>query len=477
MTSLVWKIATCNVRGLNNPVKQDNIMNKFDGVWVFTSSLDSGYLDSGIAIIMDNFLARHVLVQFSQTGEINSLIAKAVNKSFFIILGGDFNENGAQKCASFKKCFDLGLVDSLRRSLFVKMSTWTNSCGVAKALDYILVSLCLVNAVIDSSVTNVENYFNTNYKAVSAFVGLGGLLNIYLNIVHKVMIFSANNVFKKKWFKGYNGMFIKESFKLHSLEILVSKIVKASHKVDSGRFKSLLKCWISMDNLVRSDASLNHVHSAFCGVRRSYHVSKLAESLQAEESGFRSAIEKRMESFVANKGHTIHSVLECPFYKVVLDYLVSNSSLILDPVEVKNKVDGIMKRWTRKRAHQYLPLDYVNNNAFSGVMNAISLDDLMCVIKDLPNGLLLDLLNICLVCESVLRCWKEAWVSMIFKPYEWEVCSLFNILHRDNFSVLKGITNQSPIFAIGLVIEDALEKDCELWLVLQDMHKAYDSIV
>ncbi|KAG9287364.1 hypothetical protein G9A89_023736 [Geosiphon pyriformis] len=35
---------------------------------------------------------------------------------------------------------------------------------------------------------------------------------------------------------------------------------------------------------------------------------------------------------------------------------------------------------------------------------------------------------------------------------------------------------QSPIFVVGSVIEDALEKNQELWLVLQDMRKAYDSV-
>ncbi|KAG9297148.1 hypothetical protein G9A89_019429 [Geosiphon pyriformis] len=134
-------------------------------------------------------------------------------------------------------------------------------------------------------------------------------------------------------------------------------------------------------------------------------------------------------------------VLECPFRKVVLDHLVSDGGLILDSVEIKNKVDSIIESWTRKRAMlksvpnlwqcQYLPLDYVDNNAFLDVMNAINLDDLTCVIKNLPNGLLLDLLNICL----------------------------------------------SPIFAIGSVVEYTLKKDHELWLVLQDMHKAYDSVV
>ncbi|KAG9286034.1 hypothetical protein G9A89_022711 [Geosiphon pyriformis] len=261
--------------------------------------------------------------------------------------------------------------------------------------------------------------------------------------------------FKKKWFKSYNGMFTKKFSKLHNLKILVLRIVKAFHKVDSGQF--------------------------------------LAELLRAKKSGIKSAIKKKIENFVVNKGHTIHSVLECPFHKVVLDHLVSDSNLILDP-------------------HQYLPLDYVNDDAFSGVMDAISLDDLTCVVKNLPDGkaaglsgisnelwkhcngsilsLLLDLLNICLVCELPYE-WKGILTNTrliilietahkIFSKLLFDrilsACCLFNILHGNNFSVLKSTTTQSLIFAIGSVIKDALEKDCELWLVLQDMHKVYNSV-
>ncbi|KAG9292060.1 hypothetical protein G9A89_017960 [Geosiphon pyriformis] len=75
-------------------------------------------------------------------------------------------------------------------------------------------------------------------------------------------------------------------------------------------------------------------------------------------------------------------------------------------------------------------------------MCSISLDELLTIVKDLPDGkaaglsgisnklwrhcdksvldMLLVLLNFCLVGESVPGPWKEAWVSMIPKPYEWE---------------------------------------------------------
>ncbi|KAG9299238.1 hypothetical protein G9A89_013886 [Geosiphon pyriformis] len=576
---LVWKIAMCNIRDMNNPTKQDDIiywhkemnnlisvvietklkgkihpwiMNKFDGVWVFTSGLDSGYLGSSVAIIINNFLARHVckifkvsgqffflkllfknnlfvsilelyagassVVWFSQAGEINSFIAKVVNKSFFVVLGGNFNENSAQKCVSFRKYFDLGLVNSLRRSLFAKIPTWTNSRDVTKALNYIFVSLSLVNAVIDGSMASVEDYFDTNYKAVSISVGLGGEfkdatatnaamfldkfglarrfsdLDAMWDIVCKIMIFSADGAFKKKWFKSYNRMFTKESFKLHNLEILVSKIVKTSCKVNSSQFESLLRHWVFLNsdkafvvwNFMSSGANLDHICSVLCGVRRSYHASKLAESLQAKELDIRSAIEKKMENFVVNKDHTIYSVLEYPFCKVVLDHLVSDGNLILDPME-KTMLKSVSNLWQ----HQYLPLDYVNDNAFFDVMDAISLDDLTHVVKNLPDGkaaglsgLLLDLLNIYLVCESgvlmntrlivLIKTACKILFKLLFNRIL-SACSLFNVFHENNFSVLKGTTTQSPIFAIGLVVEDALEKDRELWLVLQNMHKAYNS--
>ncbi|KAG9305745.1 hypothetical protein G9A89_005143 [Geosiphon pyriformis] len=133
------------------------IVDKFNGVRVFTSGLNFGHLGMGVAVIINVSLAHHVckvsevpgqllsikllfegklsvsilglyagaslVVQFSQAGEINSLIAKAVNESSFIILGGNFNEDSSHKSASFKRCFDLGLVNSLVGSPAAKIST------------------------------------------------------------------------------------------------------------------------------------------------------------------------------------------------------------------------------------------------------------------------------------------------------------------------------------------------------------------
>ncbi|KAG9289473.1 hypothetical protein G9A89_008034 [Geosiphon pyriformis] len=472
MTSYIWKIATCNVRGMNNSTKQEDIirwhkeinnmisivtetklkdgvrpwiMNKFVGIWVFTSGLSFDHMGSGIAIIMNNFLAWHVckvldisdwflsvklLFKNKLSVSILGLYARSSLASSFIILGGDFNEDGSCKSASLRKCFDLGLVNSLSRSLFGKNATWNNSHGVAKVINYVFVSSSLVNTILDHDVSGVEEYFDTNHKAVSVSVGLGGLLDVQLNSLHnqankdhwkynfdtsanaamfhdkfyaaKILVcLSAENVFKKKWFKSFDSVYNRESSRFHKLELLVLKIVKASRLVSHEEFVSLLDTWKGIDtanasvveSFFLSGSHFDAIHSALTRIRKSYHSSKLLELNCAKESQIKSAIDKRMKSFELNKDHT-----------VVLDHLVVEDELVLDPAPVKSKVDEIMEGWTRKRrmvldindewSHQYHPLGYVFDKAFSGVMGVIDFDELFEVVSNLPDGKAAGLLGI-----------------------------------------------------------------------------------
>ncbi|KAG9307730.1 hypothetical protein G9A89_023295 [Geosiphon pyriformis] len=190
-------------------------------------------------------------------------------------------------------------------------------------------------------------------------------MNSMWDIVRKILVLSAIGTFKKKWFKSFNCVFTKVFSKFHKLELLVFKLVKASHELSSDNFKQLLE-------------------------------------------------------------------------------------LILEPKPVRSKVDEIMEDWTRKCvvvsdisndwAQQYLSLSYVFDEAFSNVMGLIDFDEMSIVISNLPDrkaaglsgisnelwkhcdksvlDMLLVLLNFCLAHESVPGPWKEAWVSMIPKPYE-----------------------------------------------------------
>ncbi|KAG9284353.1 hypothetical protein G9A89_023610 [Geosiphon pyriformis] len=381
---------------------------KFDGVQVFTSGLDSGHLGAGVAVIMNVFLARHMYkisevpgqllsikllfksklsvlilglygaslaVWLSQAGEINSLIAKAVNESSFIILGGDFNEDSSHKCASFRKCLDLGLANSLVRSPAVKLPTWANSRGARKTIDYVFVSSNLVNVIVYHSVLDISEHFEIDHQAVSVSLSLGGLLDMQLNslhkqvnrdcwkfnfkgamaanaamfsddfiasqqfsdldamwdIVYKIMILSADEVFKKKWFKNYDGVFTKNSSKFHKLKLLISKLVKASRLICRNKF---IHCWMS-------------------------------------------------------------GVLLIIIMPLWLDLFFSPALLLIlfESGPVRSRVDEIMEGWTRKHRvvpnvsdvwhHQYRPLNYVFNKAFSDVMQPIEFLELFGMVSDL----------------------------------------------------------------------------------------------
>ncbi|KAG9287065.1 hypothetical protein G9A89_023030 [Geosiphon pyriformis] len=420
------------------------IINKFNDVRVFTSGLDSGYWGASVVIIIDSFLARHVCKVSEVPGWLLSikLLFKnkllAVNESSFVILGGNFNEDGLRKSMSFKKCLDLGLVNSLSGSSVAKNPMWENSRGMKKTIDYMFVSSSLVNAIIHRDVLKVGEHYDMDYQAVSVSIGLDGLLDAQLNslhkqtnrncwkfdfkgadeikwnnfkgailanatmfsdefavsvqfsdldamwdIIHKIMVLSTSKVFKKKWFKGFDNVFTKESLRFHKLELLVSKIVKALHEECVANFESFIEHWVSLDDnrtsvvqsVVDSGAGTDDIHSALFSARRSYHISKLAESLKAKEANIRSAIDKKMESFEVDKGHTIRSVLEQLFCKVVLDHLVMGDELVLEP-------------------NLYRPLDYIFNEVFSGMMCVIDFDELHHVVSNLSNGKAAGLLGI-----------------------------------------------------------------------------------
>ncbi|KAG9291065.1 hypothetical protein G9A89_012937 [Geosiphon pyriformis] len=401
---------------------------------MFTSGLESSYLGAGVVVVMNFSLARHVCkilevpdqLLFSQAGNINSLIAKAVNKSSFIILR--------------------------------------------------------VNAVVGYGMFGVEEYFDTDYQAVSVLVGLGDGVkwakfkdDMVANVAmlhNDFLVAGMHSNLNAMWvaFRKVLCLSAKaKSSKFHKLELLVSKLVKASHLDFFGKFTSLLDKWKSLDSVNASmvkflfllGSFFDAIQSVLSKVRKSYCSFKI---------------------FELNKDHTIRSVLECFFCKVTLDHLVMDNELVLEPNLIRTKVDVVIEGWTRKRNvvsvvpsvwHcQYQPLEYIFNNAFSDVMCPINFDEMSSVISNLPNGKV------------------EAWMSIIPKPYEWKgvlmntclialiemACKILSKIFLDKISFVYNTTTQSPIFAIGSVIKNALKKNRELWLVLQDMQKAYDSV-
>ncbi|KAG9290236.1 hypothetical protein G9A89_022212 [Geosiphon pyriformis] len=83
-------------------------------------------------------------------------------------------------------------------------------------------------------------------------------------------------------------------------------------------------------------------------VKKGYYRSKYHESKVARDEFIRAAVAKHMENFYLDKEKIIKSILDWPFKKMVLNYLVVDEKLILEPQAVKFLVDTIMEGWTKK---------------------------------------------------------------------------------------------------------------------------------
>ncbi|KAG9293504.1 hypothetical protein G9A89_009228, partial [Geosiphon pyriformis] len=553
MSGLIWKFAMCNHVSSRNMVSfvaetklrssfGSWIKNKFDEVRIFTSGLDIGYLGAGIAVIMDNSLARHVskvekvsgyliLIQLLFKGKllapaVNSLIAKSVNSSTFVVLAGDFNENDFGRSASFKFCLDLGLVNSFAG----------HSLGVEKTIDFILVSETLSSAVVKHCVNSVSDFFNTDYKSVMVLVGLSGLLDIRLNDLHKqankncwkfrikntdgaewfhfkeyfsakmlkvkgrffgtaagldldamwsllekIVVNSADEIFSRHWFCDFQCLKNKHSSKFLGLESLIAKIVKCLISANTFGFNQFVKKWSALDaskalvmeDMVHDSQKIENLLSYLLLVKKEYRKSKMFESKLLQEATIRMAIEKHIEQFCLDKGSIIRSVLDWPFQKVVLDHLVVDDELILELEEIRSRLD-------------IEACDAYGARSFSNVISAISMGELLLVTNGLPDGKAADLSGILNElwkhsCGEMLECLLVLLnvylsVGMVSAFWKKTAKKILSKILSDHISLACSASTQSLVFVVGLVVEDALKKNREIWLVLQDMWKAYDSV-
>ncbi|KAG9303179.1 hypothetical protein G9A89_001795 [Geosiphon pyriformis] len=337
------------------------IMGKFDGVWIFTTGLDLS------VIILGLYTGVSVGTHFGQAAVINSMIFKAVNSSSF-----------------------------------------SNSKGVKRVIDFILVSGNLVSAIALHKVNDVFEFFNSDHKSVSVLIGLGGLLDVYFISIHKqdhvsaellvrsdmfeeaennddlntmwkmleeAIVQAANTVFSKIWYGECDCLKNKQSLKFFKLEQLIAKILKYWNSSNLLNFN----CLIKIDSIILTGVSSVKLVKHLSVIRKKYWKSKYCESKIAKDTAIRKVIDCYMENFCFDKGRIIKSILKHPFCKVVLNYLVVDNELVVEPKEKGGQENNLFFQ-------KCLTFDYVNDNAFSGIMDVISMVELSLVVDNLPNN-------------------------------------------------------------------------------------------
>ncbi|KAG9300290.1 hypothetical protein G9A89_011363 [Geosiphon pyriformis] len=409
------KVFTFKVGSLESKMIALKIMNKFNGLRVFTSGLDIGFYGTGhvskmneisghlISVhllfknklsvtILDLYTGVFISTQFSQAADINSMISKVVNSSLFVVLDGDFNKNKSGKSVSFKFCLELGLVNTFDGHSLIKASTWSNSRDVEKVIDFIFVSGNLASVMASHFVDSVSEFFDTDHKSVFISIGLGGLLNAHLISICRQANQDHFKDCSSTKLLARSDMF--EEAKVN--ELLVVKIVKYWNSGDLLNFTCLIKVWSvidvvkasKVDSMVLNGVSLMELIKHLLVIRKGYHKSKYCESKIAEDTAIRKAINRHMKNFCSDKEKIIKNILEHPFHKVVLDHLVVDNELVIEPnkVKLKTRKQLVLSKMPDLWTCQYMPLNYVNDDAFSDTMNKIGMEKLSLVIDNLPNN-------------------------------------------------------------------------------------------
>ncbi|GBB86208.1 hypothetical protein RclHR1_12650001 [Rhizophagus clarus] len=186
-------------------------------------------------------------------------------------------------------------------------------------------------------------------------------------------------------------------------------------------------------------------------------------------------------------------------------------------------ISALPDRWRSA----YSPMDSVSPDIYSSLLSPPSLEEWLSTVSSMPNGkapspsmityemlkylgpiansLLLILIRKCFASADIPDLWRQAMVFSIPKPHEWRcqlkntrpitlleaiqkalvklfynrlstILAAHNVLKGGNFAGLPGGTCRDPIITLESIIHDANHNHSPLWILSQDISKAFDSV-
>jgi len=270
------------------------------------------------------------------------------------------------------------------------------------------------------------------------------------------------------------------------------------------------------------------------------HVQEKVEEESRTRYKIRKAISDRYERIDGEIGRMLTSILDKPFNKIKIDRVFEEEegsrTLYTDPSEVLEKTRDHFKEQFKERKighvekeinEFYKPLEDVNEEWYASLKEEITLDEWLDAVRGAKNKtapgvsdieysliknasketheLFRNFAGACIKLGRIPLKWKIAQIYPIPKSEEWgyrlnniipialletfrkcvtklltkriaKVVTERNILQGPNFAGLPGCSTEDAIHTVEIVKEDARENGKELWIVLQDMKKAYRTV-
>src|SRR6185295_11181467 len=250
------------------------------------------------------------------------------------------------------------------------------------------------------------------------------------------------------------------------------------------------------------------------------------------------ASEKRCETLVSYPKQAINSILNRYHEPIYFSNIKLPNQLITEPNAIKQHIQNHFENWTAYRSinynyyqnfwqQHYQPQPHINLNWYNSLTETITTEEVLNTIVQLPNGkacgpigisyemikhaspiciqAITALFNCCLNSGQVSKQWKHSRIYPIPK------CNTFNgdlnltrpisliehirkvytkiittristvfsqhpILSPYNYVALPNNSTSIPIHILNNFIEDASCNHKPIWLLSQDMSKAYDSV-
>ncbi|CAB4420996.1 unnamed protein product [Rhizophagus irregularis] len=211
----------------------------------------------------------------------------------------------------------------------------------------------------------------------------------------------------------------------------------------------------------------------------------------------------------------LNSLLNRHKDKIIVDRLVQEDpitgkiELITEPEDIMNRADDQYVELQKHRSHEfdnipeewavhYAPIAEIDENIYKDILTEPTQEEWIATLKECNDKSAPGLSNIgyklikkvgpktqtslrsfaaLIYCTAVF---PDEWVtSQIFpipKPKDCLILVQHNVLTGPNFAGLPGGSTNIPIHVINNIVNNATTTKKELWICLQDMAKAFDSI-
>jgi len=268
-----------------------------------------------------------------------------------------------------------------------------------------------------------------------------------------------------------------------------------------------------------------------------YHARHLENSLLLRQQ-IQQATEKRCETLSTHPKHAINSILNRYKAPIHFSNIKLPDQIVTDPNLIKHHIQSHFHNWTAYRptdqtlfnnlwSAQYQPLSHINTQWYDSLSSPITEEEVTQTIAKLPNGkacgptgisyemlkhagttcikAITALFNRCLVSGQTPKQWKHSRIYPIPKRNTFDgdlnltrpisliehirkvytkiitnrisnIFSKHSILSPYNYVTLPNNCTSTHIHILNNITEDALCNQKTIWLLSQDMSKAYDSV-